>query len=32
LTLQRFTLSPLMRLLLAVGVNPPGLAILETLG
>ena len=31
-TLQRFTLNPLMRLLLAIGVNPLGLAILETRG
>jgi deazaflavin-dependent oxidoreductase (nitroreductase family) len=30
--LQRYTLNPLMRLLLAVGVNPFGLAILETRG
>jgi predicted lipoprotein with Yx(FWY)xxD motif len=31
-TVQRFTINPLMRLLLAVGVNPFGLAILETRG
>jgi deazaflavin-dependent oxidoreductase (nitroreductase family) len=31
-TLQRYTINPLMRLLLAVGVNPLGLAILETRG
>ena len=31
-TVQRWTLNPLMRLLLAVGVNPLGLAILETRG
>ena len=31
-TLQRYTLNPLMRLLLAIGVNPFGLAILETRG
>jgi deazaflavin-dependent oxidoreductase (nitroreductase family) len=31
-SLQRYTLNPLMRLLLAVGVNPLGLAILETRG
>ena len=31
-TLQRSTLNPLMRLLLAIGVNPFGLAILETRG
>jgi hypothetical protein len=31
-TLQRYTINPLMRLLLAVGVNPFGLAILETRG
>ncbi len=31
-TLQRYTLNPLMRLLLAIGVNPLGLAILETRG
>jgi deazaflavin-dependent oxidoreductase (nitroreductase family) len=31
-TLQRYTLNPLMRLLLAVGINPFGLAILETRG
>ena len=31
-TLQRYTLNPLMRLLLTVGVNPFGLAILETRG
>ena len=31
-TLQRYTINPLMRLLLAVGINPLGLAILETRG
>ena len=31
-TLQRYTLNPLMRLLLAIGINPLGLAILETRG
>jgi deazaflavin-dependent oxidoreductase (nitroreductase family) len=31
-TLQRYTLNPLMRLLLTIGVNPLGLAILETRG
>jgi deazaflavin-dependent oxidoreductase (nitroreductase family) len=31
-TVQRYTMNPLMRLLLAVGVNPFGLAILETRG
>ncbi|HTU74689.1 MAG TPA: nitroreductase/quinone reductase family protein [Trebonia sp.] len=31
-TYQRYTLNPLMRLLLAIGVNPLGLAILETRG
>jgi deazaflavin-dependent oxidoreductase (nitroreductase family) len=31
-TFQRFTLNPLMRLLLAIGINPLGLAILETRG
>jgi deazaflavin-dependent oxidoreductase (nitroreductase family) len=31
-TFQRYTLNPLFRLLLAVGVNPLGLAILETRG
>jgi deazaflavin-dependent oxidoreductase (nitroreductase family) len=31
-TLQRWTINPVMRLLLAVGVNPLGLAILETRG
>lgn len=31
-TVQRFTLNPLMRLLLAIGINPLGLAILETRG
>ena len=31
-TVQRWTLNPLMRLLLRVGVNPLGLAILETRG
>src|SRR5580704_7942844 len=31
-TVQRYTINPLMRLLLAVGVNPFGLAILETRG
>ena len=31
-TLQRYTVNPLMRLLLTVGVNPFGLAILETRG
>ncbi len=31
-TVQRYTLNPLMRLLLRLGVNPLGLAILETTG
>jgi deazaflavin-dependent oxidoreductase (nitroreductase family) len=31
-TFQRYTLNPLFRLLLAIGVNPLGLAILETHG
>jgi deazaflavin-dependent oxidoreductase (nitroreductase family) len=31
-TVQRYTINPLMRLLLAIGVNPFGLAILETRG
>jgi deazaflavin-dependent oxidoreductase (nitroreductase family) len=31
-TLQRYTLNPLFRLLLTIGVNPFGLAILETRG
>ena len=31
-TVQRYTMNPLMRLLLTVGVNPFGLAILETRG
>jgi deazaflavin-dependent oxidoreductase (nitroreductase family) len=31
-TFQRYTLNPLFRLLLAVGLNPLGLAILETRG
>ena len=31
-TVQRWTINPLMRLFLAVGVNPLGLAILETTG
>jgi deazaflavin-dependent oxidoreductase (nitroreductase family) len=31
-TLQRYTLNPLFRLLLGIGVNPFGLAILETRG
>ena len=31
-TVQRYTINPLMRLLLTVGVNPFGLAILETRG
>ena len=31
-TVQRWTLNPLMRLLLAMGINPLGLAILETRG
>jgi len=31
-TVQRYTMNPLMRLLLAIGVNPFGLAILETRG
>jgi deazaflavin-dependent oxidoreductase (nitroreductase family) len=31
-TFQRYTLNPLFRLLLAVGINPLGLAILETRG
>ena len=30
--LQRYTMNPLMRLLLAIGINPFGLAILETRG
>src|SRR6516165_7844425 len=29
-TVQRWTINPLMRLLLAMGINPLGLAILET--
>jgi F420H(2)-dependent quinone reductase len=29
---QRFTINPLMRLLLRIGVNPLGVAILETRG
>ena len=31
-TLQRYTINPLMRLLLAIGINPLGVAILETRG
>ncbi len=31
-TVQRWTINPLMRALLAIGVNPLGLAILETRG
>ncbi len=31
-TFQRWTINPLMRLLLAIGINPLGLAILETRG
>jgi hypothetical protein len=31
-TVQRYTLNPLMRLLLTIGINPFGLAILETRG
>ena len=31
-TVQRYTINPLMRLLLAVGINPLGVAILETWG
>jgi deazaflavin-dependent oxidoreductase (nitroreductase family) len=31
-TLQRYTINPLVRLLLAVGINPLGVAILETRG
>jgi deazaflavin-dependent oxidoreductase (nitroreductase family) len=31
-TFQRFTVNPLMRIFLAIGVNPLGLAILETRG
>jgi len=31
-SLQRFTVNPLMRMFLALGVNPLGLAILETRG
>jgi deazaflavin-dependent oxidoreductase (nitroreductase family) len=31
-TVQRYTINPLMRLLLAIGVNPLGLAVLETRG
>ena len=31
-TLQRYTINPLMRLFLAIGINPLGLAILETRG
>jgi deazaflavin-dependent oxidoreductase (nitroreductase family) len=31
-TMQRYTINPLMRLLLAVGINPLGVAILETRG
>ena len=31
-TLQRYTMNPLIRLLLAIGINPFGLAILETRG
>src|SRR3984957_16692570 len=31
-TVQRYTINPLMRLLLAIGINPLGVAILETHG
>jgi deazaflavin-dependent oxidoreductase (nitroreductase family) len=31
-TFQRWTINPLMRLLLSIGINPLGLAILETRG
>jgi deazaflavin-dependent oxidoreductase (nitroreductase family) len=31
-TLQRYTINPLMRLFLAIGINPLGVAILETRG
>lgn len=31
-TFQRYTLNPLMRLFLAIGINPLGVAILETTG
>jgi deazaflavin-dependent oxidoreductase (nitroreductase family) len=31
-TFQRWTINPVMRLLLAIGINPLGLAILETRG
>jgi deazaflavin-dependent oxidoreductase (nitroreductase family) len=31
-TLQRWTINPLMRLLIGIGINPLGLAILETRG
>ncbi|PZS14311.1 MAG: hypothetical protein DLM60_19495 [Pseudonocardiales bacterium] len=31
-TLQRWTINPLIRLLLSIGINPLGLAILETRG
>lgn len=31
-TVQRYTINPLMRLLLTVGINPLGVAILETRG
>lgn len=31
-TVQRWTINPVMRLLLAIGINPLGLAILETRG
>ncbi len=31
-TVQRYTMNPLMRLLLAAGINPLGVAILETRG
>jgi deazaflavin-dependent oxidoreductase (nitroreductase family) len=31
-TVQRYTINPLMRLCLAIGINPFGLAILETRG
>jgi deazaflavin-dependent oxidoreductase (nitroreductase family) len=31
-TFQRYTINPLMRLLLAIGINPLGVAILETRG
>jgi F420H(2)-dependent quinone reductase len=31
-TVQRYTINPLMRVLLAIGINPLGVAILETRG